>query len=285
MHLRTTFIKKAPLSGAFFVCISLLWLPPSSHAASQACAPGTATTTVSITHVHDGDTVILADGRRVRLLGIDTPELARDNIPAQPYATEARDYLRKLLPPSSGVRLQFDQEQYDRHGRSLAHVFLPDGTNIQQQLLAAGLATALVIPPNLAHLECYRTAEEEARAAGTRIWSLAGYAPAEAGRLDPGARGFHIIRGEITRVGLSRKSIWLNLGAHIALRIDRKDLQYFDPDIHWQQKETLVKRQVLARGWLHYNSRRNELFMRIRHPAALTIYPRETEHSRQETRK
>lgn len=266
--------KRAPLTGAFFVYISLIWLPAYTYASPPSCAPETNTTAATIVYVHDGDTVILADDRRVRLAGIDTPELARDDMPAQPYANDARDFLRKLLPTPSRVRLVFDHERHDRHGRTLAHVFLPDGTNIQQQLLNAGLATTLVVPPNVAYLECYRTAEQAARKAKYRIWALARYIPTETTRLDPAARGFRIIQGEITRVGHSRKSIWLNLAGRVALRIDRKDLHYFAPDAHLQQPDRLVKKRVLARGWLHYNARRNELFMPIRHPAALTILPR-----------
>lgn len=266
--------KRAPLTGAFFVYISLIWLPIYTYASAPSCAPETNTTAANIAYVHDGDTVILADDRRVRLVGIDTPELARDDVPAQAYATEARDYLRQLLSISSSVRLLFDRERHDRHGRLLAHMFLSDGTNIQQRLLAAGFATTLVVPPNVAYLECYRTAEQTARRAKSRIWTLASYTPTDTTRLDPATRGFRIIQGEITRVGHSRKSIWLNLAGRVALRIDRSDLHYFDPTIHWRQSETLVKRRVLARGWLHYNARRNELFMRIRHPAALTIFPR-----------
>ncbi len=52
---------------------------------------------VSVTHVYDGDTIKLDDGRKIRLIGINATESGRAGQPDQPFAAEARDRLRSLI--------------------------------------------------------------------------------------------------------------------------------------------------------------------------------------------
>ena len=89
--------------------------------------------------VPDGDTIHLEDGRRVRLLGIDTPELGRDGTPDQYYARESRDGLRRLID-GRRIRLETDGQGEDRFGRLLASVFLADGRMVNEVLVEQGLA-------------------------------------------------------------------------------------------------------------------------------------------------
>lgn len=89
--------------------------------------------------VPDGDTIHLEDGRRVRLLGIDAPELGRDKTPDQYYARESRDALRRLID-GRRIRLETDGQGEDRYGRLLAYVFLPDGRMANEVLVEQGLA-------------------------------------------------------------------------------------------------------------------------------------------------
>ncbi|SMP42037.1 thermonuclease family protein [Desulfonatronum lacustre] len=94
---------------------------------------------VQVKWVPDGDTIHLQDGNRVRLLGIDAPEMGRDGGPDQYYARESRDYLRRLIDGRS-VRLETDGQEPDRYGRLLAYVFLPDGRMANEVLVEEGLA-------------------------------------------------------------------------------------------------------------------------------------------------
>lgn len=89
--------------------------------------------------VPDGDTIHLEDGQRVRLLGIDAPELGRDGEPDQYYARESRDYLRRLIE-GRPIRLETDGQGPDRYGRLLAYVFLQDGRMANEVLVEEGLA-------------------------------------------------------------------------------------------------------------------------------------------------
>jgi endonuclease YncB( thermonuclease family) len=248
--------------------VALLFLSlyaASPTGAADVCRAGRIHETASAAYVIDGDTVILSDDRHVRLIGIDTPEIGRDGEPSEPGAELARAHLQRLLGRTS-VGLVYDREKHDRHGRTLAHLFLADGRNVQAELLRAGLALPLILPPNLRYLDCYQSAAAAARAEWRGLWSNPALQPKPASRLTGEERGFQIITGRVIRVGESRSSIWLNLAPKVALRIARADLHYFtayDP-------AGLRGREVEARGQVY--RRDGELRMRIRHPAALTVY-------------
>lgn len=102
--------------------------------------------TVRIAAWPDGDTAVLRDGRRIRLMGVDAPEMAKEGQPAGYFAREARDFAR-LLTKGVSVRILFlgDEEKpgkrlRDRYGRLLGDLFLPDGRSLNEQLLDAGMA-------------------------------------------------------------------------------------------------------------------------------------------------
>lgn len=139
----------------------------SSDAGSLAAPPALATARVAA--VVDGDTVRLANGERVRYLGIDAPELAGEHGPDHAYAREARERNRQLVEGRQ-VQLERDSDDRDRFGRLLRYVWA-DGSLIQELLVREGLAYALVIPPNTRYAERLERAQAEARAAGRGVWS------------------------------------------------------------------------------------------------------------------
>lgn len=125
--------------------------------------------------VIDGDTLDLAvpDGRsattRVRLWGIDTPELARDGRPAQPGAEAARRRADELaFDQSVTIHLQAHRLR-GGYGRLLAYVVLPDGTVLNERLLSEGLARADDRWPHR-EVERYDRLEEQARREGRGLW-------------------------------------------------------------------------------------------------------------------
>lgn len=245
--------------------LALLLAPAGAAADVAPCPADRRDEQVVSAQVFDGDTLALADGRRVRLLGINTPELSHDAGPSEPYAEEARALLARLAGPGTPLYLRLDSQRFDRYGRLLAHVFSDDGDNLQALLLGAGYATTLVVPPNEWALRCYAAVEEQARAEGAGIWSLERYTPIPAERLTDSARGFRLVTGRVQRIGESRGNLWLNLSPGMAVRIPKADLRYFgslDP-------RALAGRQLEVRGWLH--RRRGELRITVRHPAALRV--------------
>ena len=87
----------------------------------------------SVKWISDGDTIVLDDGRHVRYIGINAPEIAHDNHKAEPFGYEAKKYNQSLLR-SQKVRLEFDKEKHDRYGRLLAYIFLSDGIFINKKM-------------------------------------------------------------------------------------------------------------------------------------------------------
>lgn len=128
--------------------------------------PAAATEAV-VEYVHDGDTLFLEDGRKVRLLGVDTPEIGEH---AECYGDAARDLLRELLPEGSRVHVLTDTRPLDQYGRSLLFVYTDDATLVNLELLERGAAEAVVLEPNLLFAAQLEAAEREARAAGLGLW-------------------------------------------------------------------------------------------------------------------
>ncbi|MBI5004366.1 thermonuclease family protein [Candidatus Kaiserbacteria bacterium] len=111
----------------------------SIRSASAAVSP---TRLYPVVKVVDGDTIdILKDGTkmRVRLLGIDTPEVVDPRKPVQCFGREASIEAHRLLDDTS-VRVETDpsQDTYDKYGRLLAYVRLPDDTFVNKYMIARG---------------------------------------------------------------------------------------------------------------------------------------------------
>ena len=255
--------RKAPSWIAFLLIVLL-----SPHAVlgdGPHCPADRSDERVISARIFDGDTLALNDGRSVRLLGIDTPEIGHDGEPSEPFAEEAKALLARLAGPGTTLRLRLDSDRFDRYGRLLAHVFADDGSNLQARLLAAGYATTLVVPPNEWSLACYAAAQAQARKSRTGIWGLEAYQPIPAENLADSVRGFRLVTGRVQRVGESRSNLWLNLSPRVAVRIPKRDLAYFgnlDP-------RALTGRRLEVRGWVQ--KRRGELRITVRHRAALTV--------------
>jgi micrococcal nuclease len=134
-----------------------------------------------VTRVIDGDTVdvVVTVGRtRVRLIGVDTPELhggrkldrdaarsRRSKAAIQALGREAAAYTRRRLLGRT-IALEYDVQRHDRYGRTLAYVWLADGTLFNLELLRVGQARLMTVPPNVRHVDALRNAAREARAAG-----------------------------------------------------------------------------------------------------------------------
>lgn len=104
-----------------------------------------------VVSVIDGDTIEIAGGRRVRYLGIDTPEVRVRIGDAwverpEPMGREAAEANRDWVS-GQVVRLEFDAVKVDKYGRLLAYVYV-GSEMVNERLLAQGLAEVLIIPPN-----------------------------------------------------------------------------------------------------------------------------------------
>lgn len=123
--------------------------------------------------VMDGDTVELLDGRLVRYLGIDAPEVRRRTgagwvFDPEPFGEDATAFNRRWVD-AHRVRLEYDVQTHDRFGRLLAYVYVED-VMVNAELLRAGFAEPLSIPPNERYAALLHRIAEEARRAHRGLW-------------------------------------------------------------------------------------------------------------------
>jgi micrococcal nuclease len=126
---------------------------------------------VVVTAVIDGDTITVAKFGRIRLLGIDAPEMGRGFDTAAPFAQEARDRLIEMVF-HRWVRLEEDGEPFDSYRRRLAYVLREDGVFVNAALVREGLARVTARLP-LARLDELKRAEAEARRFRRGMWGRA----------------------------------------------------------------------------------------------------------------
>jgi micrococcal nuclease len=123
--------------------------------------------------VSDGDTirVRLDSGRveRVRYIGIDTPETAKPDAPAECFADRARDFNERLVGDRE-VGLEPGVEERDRYGRLLAYVYA-GRTFVNAELLRRGYAVPLTVPPNVRFATRFRRIARDARREGAGLWT------------------------------------------------------------------------------------------------------------------
>jgi micrococcal nuclease len=155
----------------------LLVLAGATVALATACSPASSRSPPSgsilapVTKVTDGDTIhvtYLSHDERVRLIGIDTPEVPWYGGKGECYGVEAGLYARRSLTGRS-VRLDFDVDRRDRYGRLLAYVYL-DEELFNLTLVRLGYATSDPVPPDTAKAPEFAAAERAARAARLGLW-------------------------------------------------------------------------------------------------------------------
>jgi micrococcal nuclease len=123
--------------------------------------------------VVDGDTLVLTDGSRVRLTGIDTPESVAPDRPVECYGPEAADQLVDLLPRGTEIVLQDDRERFDRFDRRLAYVYrVDDGLFVNAALVAEGAARAYAVRPNVLHRDLLEDLQEQAQRSNLGLWGV-----------------------------------------------------------------------------------------------------------------
>lgn len=126
-----------------------------------------------VTRVVDGDTFWIDDGspkgRKVRLIGADTPETVHPRKEVQTYGREASDYTKKLLTGQI-VGLEFDVDKTDRYGRLLAYVYLKDGTFLNAHLIERGYAQVMTVPPNVKYSDKFLKLQRKARRKNAGLW-------------------------------------------------------------------------------------------------------------------
>lgn len=208
--------------------------------------------------VIDGDTLVLSDGREVRLVGLQAPKLplGRRGFVAWPLADEAKAELERLALGET-LRVGFGGRRMDRHGRTLAHLIREeDGTWVQGAMLEAGLARVYTFEDNRSLIRLMLERERAARAAGRGIWDDPFYAVRQPDEAERHIGDFELIEGRVMDVAVVRGRTYLNFGADwredfTATVAPRDRRNFFAKD--WDP-EVYEGRRVRVRGWLEsYN--------------------------------
>ena len=204
--------------------------------------------------VSDGATLLLEDGRSLRLAGIEpaAPPMAAEPGQSWPLAEAAAKALADL---ALGQRLTVRGEaRTDRHGRLLAQVVRGDGLWLQGELLARGLARVHTRPDARALAREMLAAEAGARAAERGIWRTRAYAvrPADPEALRRDRDSFQIVEGRVLRVTKAGGDVYLDFGedwrTDVTVHIGRAALREFvaagiDP-------LSYEGRTIRVRGWV-----------------------------------
>lgn len=119
---------------------------------------------VHVERVVDGDTLKLSDGRKIRLIGINTPEHDR------PLYGEATNTLRELVD-GQDITIELDELPHDKFGRTLAYIFRGD-LFVNGEIVRRGMAYAFLWPQNRVHAEPLLEYQREARQKGVGLWAL-----------------------------------------------------------------------------------------------------------------
>src|SRR5690606_5958204 len=117
--------SKNPKTPALITGVFFIWLAVWVEA--EECLAPVVHERAQVAQVVDGDTLRLRDGRTVRLLAINAPELANDGNPEQPLARASREAVVAFIAGTEFVQLSFESRRADRYGRILAHVTHPSG--------------------------------------------------------------------------------------------------------------------------------------------------------------
>lgn len=224
------------------ICSGLAVLALSLSVSGVARAEA-ASGSASVVRVVDGDTVDVQFGElgteRLRLNGIDTPEVVDPRKPVQCFGREASAHAHDLLD-GQVVSVELDPSQGERnvYGRLLAYVWLADGRNFGEVMIADGFAHEYTYDQPYVHLDAFRVAQEGAMANQLGLWSAAtcagdttraadGAAPAAQ---EPPAAGFDAARyiGQGNRYNCPEFASQAD--AQAVLRADPRDPNGLDGD-------------------------------------------------------
>jgi len=179
---------------------------------------------VQVGKIFDGDTFKTKRGEHIRLLGINTPEVAHSQSPGQVMGQAASKELARIISEKT-VRLAFDQQHKDVYGRTLAQVYLRDGSWVNGEMVSRGMAHVYTFVPNLRWAQKLIRLEGIARRSRLGIWKTSRFAVLDADKINASQLGqFRIVQGTVS----SRKARgWRFHMGRLTVSVPRKYRSYF----------------------------------------------------------
>ena len=209
----------------------------------------------------DGDTLQLENGIKVRLLGVNTPEVSRRDKVAEAGGVVAKKWMINRLAKTK-IKLDYDVTHKDAYNRTLAYVLTEKGENINVTLVKKGLAAMNTYPPNLKYLKDLENAQRIAKKQKLGIWGLKAYQPKKARVFNSEVhRGWQRITGRISHLKRARKFDYLYLTPKFSIKIAKSSTALF------VNLEDYVGKNIEVHGWVRKNKQKYTLF--VRHPSAI----------------
>jgi endonuclease YncB( thermonuclease family) len=147
-----------------FLLFIICWAVTASVAAARD--------TFKCVKVIDGDTIEISNGRKVRLIGVDTPEFYHPDKPEEYYSKKARAFTEKLVKGKM-ITIDYDSQTYDKYGRILAYVYLKDGTLVNSEIIRKGYGYAYT-NFKFKYLDKFKECEDYARKNMLGLWENEG---------------------------------------------------------------------------------------------------------------
>ncbi len=228
-----------------FALLTLLLLVQPSFAGSLSWI--TYDRWVTVQRVLDGDTFKTTKGEKIRLLGINTPEIRHDTSPAQAFGQQAKNALIALIAGQQ-VRLTFDKEKKDKYGRTLAHVYLRDGLWVNGSLVEQGLAHVYTFVPNISAAKKLLRIERKAIEAKRNMWGHKRWRVLTVKQLRTSLLGqFRLVRGVVTKVA---QDGWRFELGKLTVTVPKRYRSAF------KRNDIKLGQQVLVRGKLRMSKKR-----------------------------
>jgi endonuclease YncB( thermonuclease family) len=234
-----------------------------------------------VTALSDGETLILDDGRAVRLMDVIGPKRARGG-PASDARAQMETELSGLVLGKK-ILLQLDKRQRDRYGRLVAQIMVETGAEplwLQGKLVEDGLARVISLPDNRLCIAELLAKEDDARRAQTGLWKSGFFAvrPAEAeDLLFKLAQSYEIVEGEVRNVTELKGAYYINFGQNwrrdFTAYVSAKSAALFSgaeksEGQHPIDIAQLKGRHIRVRGWL---KNFNGPSMTVTHPEQIEI--------------
>lgn len=266
------------VTKSIFALAGAGWIACAFCLSARACElPPPETATVAA--VIDGETLLLADGRTLRLIGAKAPmpPLGWRGDDPWPFVAEASDALAALAL-SKTIEFSYGGSRIDRHGHLLAQAFVvADGRRLwlQEELVSNGLARVYSFADNRACIGELLARESEARAKHLGLWSSSAYRIASAldlRRLGRLIHSYQLVGGKVVAVGQGGGRVYLNFKpdwrSDFTVSVERKDMAAFRAagiDL-----DALSGKQIRVRGFLAW---RNGPMIEASHPEQIELLP------------
>lgn len=225
-----------------------------------------------VADITDGDTLVLDDGRKIRLVGIQAPKLplGRPGFPTWPLAPESSRAL-ETLALGRRVTPYFGGAREDRYGRVLAHLGRDDGLWLQGKMLARGMARVYTFEDNRAVTGEMYALERAARDARRGIWAHPYYRVLADRDAERHIVSFQLVEGRVHAAALVRGRGYINFGADwrtdFTITVPKRALATFRTAFG-RKMEKLTGKRVRVRGWLR---RFNGSMIEATHPEQIEV--------------